>query len=70
MNLVKERLSWHEQFEKGEVPNWPKYVEYKQNRLSEEWRDSRASEKFYEYVVWLEEQLDDLDLDPCKNCIL
>lgn len=56
MNLVKERLSWRQDFEDGYHPKWPALEEYKKNRLSESWRASKVSEKFYEYVLWLEEQ--------------
>ena len=56
MNLVKERLSWRRDFEDGFHPKWPAFEEYKKKRLSESWRGSKVSEKFYEYVLWLEEQ--------------
>ena len=57
MNLVKERNSWRAEFEAGFKPPWKPYDEYVENRNSEHWRASSASEKFYEYVAWLEEKV-------------
>jgi len=59
MNLVKERLSWHKEFEWGGTPWWPMYEEYIENRMSEMWRSSRPSERFFEYVYWLEGKVND-----------
>jgi hypothetical protein len=55
MNLVKERNSWRTEFETGVKPPWQPYEEYVENRESEYWRSSRISERFHEYVMWLEE---------------
>lgn len=58
MNLVNERLSWRDEFEAGIKPEWKPYDEYVENRSSNRWRASRVSERFYEYVIWLEERSD------------
>lgn len=55
MSLVNERLSWTKEFEQGIIPLYGPYEEYKQNRLSGLWRSSRASEKWFEYIKWLED---------------
>lgn len=54
MNLVQSRNSWRKEYEVGEKPVWPPYEEYVKNRDSEMWRSSSVSERFYEYVLWLE----------------
>jgi hypothetical protein len=59
VNLVKERLSWKKEFQEGVIPLFSPYEEYKQNRLSEMWRSSRYSEKWFEYVKWLEDKFND-----------
>ncbi|MNQ60611.1 hypothetical protein D3C85_748950 [compost metagenome] len=57
VNLVNSHSSWRKEYEAGEKPCWPHYEEYVKNRNSEMWRTSSAAERFYEYVMWLEQQL-------------
>jgi hypothetical protein len=58
MNLVSEREAWAESYGQGEAPELQAYLEYKKNRFSEGFRLTRALEKFFEYVIHLEEKCD------------
>lgn len=56
MNLVASRNKWRKEYESGAVPVWPDFEEYKLNRESEMWRSGSVAERFYEYVLYLEEK--------------
>jgi hypothetical protein len=66
--LVKERLSWRNEFESGVIPSHPLYKEYKENRLSESWRSTRLNEKFFEYVLWLDEMVYESSIVRDNTC--
>lgn len=59
MNLVKQRDQWKEEFRNGEKPFFPAFDDYKQNRDSEYFRLNASMEQFFEYVLFLEESLND-----------
>lgn len=56
-SLVAERLRWSTEYKGGAKPTFAPYQDYKENRLSEQWRASAATEKFHEYVLYLEREL-------------
>lgn len=56
-SLVAERLRWSIEYKGGAKPTFAPYQDYKENRLSEQWRASAAIEKFCEYVLYLEREL-------------
>ena len=58
MNLVKSRLGMRYAFGKGEKPGGL-LEDYRENRMSEDWRTSFAVEELCEYILYLEEQLNE-----------
>lgn len=59
MNLVKQRDQWKQGFTNGEKPSFPAFDDYKKNRDSEYFRLNASIEQFFEYVLFLEERLND-----------
>lgn len=59
MNLVKQRDQWKQGFRNGEKPFFPAFDDYKKNRDSEYFRLNASIEQFFEYVLFLEERLND-----------
>ena len=53
MNLVKSRDSMLNDYLNGEKP-YGVLEDYRRNRLSEEWRTSKAVEELCEYILYLE----------------
>lgn len=60
--LVDQRLSWHKEFEAGEL-NSSYLKEYKSIRLSESDRMGVGIERLCEYVIWLESKLQEKGYD-------
>lgn len=60
MNLVKQRLAWEAMYAIGVDTDFQPFLDYKENRLSELHRQSRAIEKFYEYTISLENKIAEL----------
>ena len=63
MNLVKQRLAWEAMYALGVGTDFQPFLDYKENRLSELHRQSRAIEKFYEYTISLERRLKEKEND-------
>lgn len=59
MNLVKQREEWKQRFRNGDKPFFPAFDDYKKNRDSEYFRLNTSMEQFFEYVLYLEEKLND-----------
>lgn len=59
MNLVKTRDQWLESFRKGEQPTSRLLQDYRQNRDNEMWRASKEVEELCEYIIYLEEQVNE-----------
>ena len=57
MNLVKQRLAWEAEYALGAEPDFVAFKEYKEKRLSEDFRLSSYMEKHFEYVINLERRL-------------
>ena len=58
--LVKQRLAWEAEYALGAESDFVAFKEYKENRLSEYHRQSKSMEKFYEYVISLENKINEL----------
>lgn len=71
MNLVRDRESWRKLFESGfTIGVLPEFLyEYKKNRNSEYFRLSQSVEKLCEYIVYLEEQMQNSEHKEYKNKI-
>lgn len=59
-SLLKERNSWREQMVNNTFERPHILKEYETHRHSELWRASRQSERILEYVLFLEEKLNEL----------
>lgn len=60
MNLVKSRLEFRNKFETGDKPSYSDlYKDYKEFRLTEDWRVSRTIEELLEYICFLEEKVNE-----------
>lgn len=61
MNLVKQRLVWEAEYALGVETNFTAFKEYKEKRLSEDFRLSSYIEKFFEYTISLERRIKQLE---------
>ena len=59
VGLVERRDKWKAQFKAGDDPNFLILEDYKKNRDSEMWRASSYIERMCEYILYLEENLDE-----------
>ena len=57
MNLVKSRDAMLNDYLNGEKP-YGVLEDYRRNRFSEEWRTSKAVEELCEYILYLEQALE------------
>jgi len=57
MNLVKQRLAWEVKYHLGAPNEFKAYEDYKNNRLSENFRLNSGLEEFFEWVRVLEEKV-------------
>ena len=57
MNLVKQRLAWECKYSLGAPHEFKAYEDYKNNRLSENFRLNSGLESFFEWVRVLEEKV-------------
>jgi len=60
MNLVKQRLAWATKYALGEPHSFLAFTDYKENRMSEHFRLSSSLEQFMEYVISLENKINEL----------
>lgn len=61
MNLVKQRLAWEARYALGIESDSPALKDYKENRLSENFRLSSSMEKLFEYIISLERRVKELE---------
>jgi hypothetical protein len=59
--LVKQRLAWEAEYALGAEPDFIAFKEYKEKRLSEDFRMSSYMEKHFEYVINLERRLKEIE---------
>lgn len=60
MNLVKQRLAWEARYALGIESDFLAYKEYKEKRLSENFRIHSEMEKFFEWVISLENKIKEM----------
>ena len=60
MTLSDERIEWRSSFEQGMKPESLLLEDYRKKRLSNQWRASRQAEQLCEYILYLEDRLDDI----------
>jgi hypothetical protein len=60
VGLVKQRLAWEAEYALGAESDFLAFKDYKEKRLSEYYRQSKSMEKFYEYVISLENKIAEL----------
>ena len=61
--LVDQRGGWKEAFNEGDFSDLPVTLEtYRKERDSELWRMAKVAEILCEYIIWLEEKLDEQDV--------
>lgn len=58
--LVRQRLAWEAEFALGAESDFIALKEYKEKRLSEDFRLSSYMEKHFEYVINLERRVEEL----------
>lgn len=59
VNLVKQRGKWLSHFRSGGFPSSQVLQDYRHNRDSESWRVSASVEELCEYILYLEEQVNE-----------
>lgn len=59
--LIAERDAWRKKFEAGEKPVIYWLDEYRNCRNSRYWRATRAAEECAEYILFLEEKVQELE---------
>lgn len=57
VGLVKERLKWEAEYALGEPCTFKAFLDYKEQRLSEMFRLPREMERYFEYVISLENKI-------------
>ena len=57
VGLVRERLKWATEYALGQPCTFKAFLDYKEQRLSEMFRLPREMEKYFEYVISLENKL-------------
>lgn len=57
VGLIKERLNWETEYALGQSCTFKAFLDYKEQRLSEMFRLPREMERFFEYVISLENKL-------------
>lgn len=60
VGLVKQRLEWEAEYALGVESDFIAFKEYKEKRMSEDFRLSSSLEQYFEYVISLENKITEL----------
>lgn len=58
MSLLNEREMFRKLIEKNGCPQWPVLEDYRANRNSNSWRTTTSLERICEYIIYLENKVE------------